>query len=432
VAGCGMTVPADAESATGPLTGGDDEESSACAECLRRGALVGRLSPRIAGLLGGGRRRPTGLLELSDDDLVEAVGGQGAGDELDRFRREFDARRASKELTRAGLDCVCRHSSSYPGDLLRLSDPPAALYVAGGRGRLRALLAEPVVTIVGGRAATPYALEVAATLGRGLSAAGVTVVSGLALGVDAAAHRGAMKGGRGAIAVLASGADVPYPAAHRHLYETIRARAAIVSELPPGTAPMRWSFPARNRIMAALGQLTVVVEAQEASGSLITADFATQLGRDVGAVPGRVTGKRAAGSNGLLRDGARVIRGPEDVLDDLLGVGQVRARDRGRSRAGSGGRRDEAGAGDGDWTPDLRRRRKALAAAVREASSVVDLEPPARRVLAAVEAGEGVEAIGRSARLPAAEVRAALGRLELMGLVARDGLGAYERTGQGI
>jgi len=430
LAGRGVKAHAD-ERAASPPAGDGNEGSSACAECLRRGALLGRLSQRIAGLLDGGDRRPAGLLELSDDDLVKAVGGQGASRQLDRFRREFDVDRARRELGRAGLDCLCRHSPCYPGGLLRLSDAPAALYVAGGRSRLSALLAEPVVTIVGGRSATPHALEVAATLGRGLSAAGVTVVSGLALGVDAAAHRGAMKGGRGAIAVLASGADVPYPSSHRTLYEAIRARAAIVSELPPGTAPMRWSFPARNRIMAALGQLTVVVEAQQASGSLITADFATQLGRDVGAVPGRVTGGRAAGSNELLRDGARVIRGPEDVLDDLLGVGELRARGRGRSSAGSRARRDEAGDRSDDLSPDLRRRREALAAAVREVSGVVELEPSVRLVLDAVEAGEGVEAIGRSARLSAGEVRAALGRLELMGLVTRDGLGAYERTGRG-
>lgn len=423
-----MNAPASPAPGTrAPQGGGGDEQPSACDVCLRRGALLGRLSPRIAGLLGGGERRPSGLLELSDDDLVEAVGGRAAGDELDRFRRRFDAAHAREELARARLECVCRHSPGYPADLLRLTDRPAALYVAGGLARLGALLAEPVVTIVGARAATPHALAVAETLGRGLSAAGVTVVSGLALGVDGAAHRGAMEGGRGAIAVLACGPDVPYPASHRRLYETIRARAVIVSELPPGTAPMRWSFPARNRIMAALGQLTVVVEAREASGSLITSDFATQLGRDVGAVPGHVTGRRAAGSNELLRDGARVIRGPEDVLDDLLGVGQLRELDDVGSDAGFERRRDGAGVGGEEPRPDLRRRREALVAAVGDVASAVDLEPPVRRVLDAVEAGEGVEAIGRSARLPAGEVRAALGRLELMGLVARDGLGAYQR-----
>jgi DNA protecting protein DprA len=275
-------------------------------------------------------------------------------------------------------------------------------------------------------------------LGRGLCAAGVTVVSGLALGVDAAAHRGALAAGDAAIAVLACGADVAYPPSHRGLYERIRSRGVVVSELPPGTPPMRWSFPARNRLMAALGELTVVVEAKERSGSLITATFAEQLGRDVGAVPGQVTGKRAAGSNRLLRDGARVIRGPEDVLDELFGIGEGAAvgpsgddrRPVDATEAAQDGAKRAGVNGDGE-AGELRRRREHLAAALEAPSGARDLEPRARRVLEAVEAGHGVEAIGAAARLSAAEVRAALGRLELVGLVARDGLGTYQRTGRG-
>lgn len=383
----------------------EDRLRDACPACLRRGALLGRLGPRIADLLRKPYTRPVGLLELPDEDLITALAGENAG-RVQRWIDRFDPDHARRAVDEAGLHCLCRHSDRYPAALLQLPDPPAALYLAGGRERLTALVREPAVTVVGGRRASPYALEVATALGRGLSAAGVTVVSGLALGVDGAAHRGAMRGGHGAIAVLASGADVPYPRSHRDLWERIRSRAAVVSELPPGTPPMRWSFPARNRIMAALGRITVVVEARERSGSLITAAFAEDLGRDVGVVPGRTTSEKAAGSNRLLRDGVSVIRGPEDVLDELFGVGS--------GAAGTIG--DEAA------------RRRALATGAARGQAVSALDPPLRRVLEAVESGHRLDAIGLEAGLGPGQVRAALGRLELLGLVSRDGLGLYERT----
>lgn len=376
----------------------------ACASCLRRGALLGRLAPRVANLLGKPYDRSLGLLELPDLDLIEAVVGRGDG-HLRRWLEGFDPDGAYAAVEAASLGAVCRHSDRYPSDLLRLPDPPAVLYVASHVGRLESLVSEPAVTLVGARAATPHALEVAASLGRGLAAAGVTVVSGLALGVDGAAHRGALRAGDGVIGVLACGADVPYPRSHRDLYRSCRARGVVLSELPPGIAPMRWSFPARNRIMAALARMTVVVEAAEPSGSLITADFAGALGRGVGAVPGRVTSRHARGSNRLLRDGAAVIRDAGDVLDELFGVGNR--------------------AGEGAGTEAVRRRSLAHGAM---ASPPADLDGRTRQVLDAVEAGHQLEAIGRRSGLPAGEVRAALGRLELLGLVSRDGLGLYERT----
>ena len=379
----------------------------ACGECLRRGGLLGRLSPRIAALLREPRQRPHGLLELSDDDLIAAVADRG-GDGVRRWLNDFDTDRAREAVEARGLEAVCRHSESYPNALEQLSDPPAVLYVAGGLARLSALVREPAVTVVGGRNATPHALEVAGALGRGLAAAGVTVVSGLALGIDAAVHRGALDGGDGALVVLACGADVPYPRSHAGLYRRVRSRGAVVSELPPGVAPMRWSFPARNRIMAALGRVTVIVEAGEPSGSLITASFAESLGRGVCAVPGRVTSARAAGSNRLLRDGASVIRGAEDVLDEVFGVG--------------------AGASERSAADAARRHALAAGAA---AAPPADLAGPVKRVLEAVEAGHRLEAIGRQSGLPPGDVRAALGRLELLGLVTRDGLGLYERAAQG-
>jgi DNA processing protein len=345
------------------------------------------------------------LLELSDEELIAALAGK-RGDQMRRWLDGFEPARARTAVESSGLDAACRHSQFYPRPLLRLPDPPAVLYVAGGIRRLEALMSEPVATVVGGRGGTAYALEVAAALGRGLAAAGVTVVSGLALGVDGAVHRGALRAGDSVLAVLACGAEMACPRSHLDLYRRVRARGVVVSELPVGVRPMRWSFPARNRIMAALGQITVVVEAGEPSGSLITAGFATSLGRGVGAVPGLVTSRKGMGSNRLLRDGATVIRGAEDVLDELFGVG----------------------AGADDVSSAEAARRRALAASDLGAPTPEDLDAPLRRVLEAVEAGQRLDAIGRVAGLPPGEVRAALGRLELLGLVARDRLGLYERA----
>jgi DNA processing protein len=222
---------------------------------------------------------------------------------------------------------VCLHSPHYPARLRTGPGAPAVLHVAGGGlERLAAVVGGgeedpvPAVAVVGTRHASAEGLEMARVLGRGLARAGVTVVSGMALGIDAAAHAGALAAPGPTVAVLAGGADTPYPPSKSALYARIRADHCVVSEMPPGFRPFRWCFPARNRIIAALGQLTVVVEGAERSGSLITADFAAALGREVAAVPGRVTSPRARGSNGLLRDGATVVLGVEDVLDAVFGA----------------------------------------------------------------------------------------------------------------
>jgi DNA processing protein len=169
-------------------------------------------------------------------------------------------------------------------------------------------------------------MEVARSLGRGLAAADVVVVSGLALGIDSAAHAGAVEVGGPTIAVLAGGADRPYPQSKARLYAAVRRDGCVISEMPPGFGGHKWCFPARNRLIAALARVTVVVEAAERSGSLITAELARDLGRDVGAVPGRVTSPLAAGTNALLKDGAAVVRSAEDALDLACGVGAWRRR----------------------------------------------------------------------------------------------------------
>jgi DNA processing protein len=206
-----------------------------------------------------------------------------------------------------------RAAPSYPPLLRAIPDPPPVLWV---RGEAPAeLLARPAVAVVGARACTSYGRSVARALGRELAAAGLVVVSGLARGIDAEAHRGALDAGGLTVAVLGCGVDRDYPAAHRELAGRIAERGLIVSEYEPGIEPAPWRFPARNRIIAGLCAATVVVEARERSGALITADFALEDGREVMVVPGEITSSVSAGSNALLRLGATPVTGAADVLE---------------------------------------------------------------------------------------------------------------------
>jgi DNA processing protein len=202
-----------------------------------------------------------------------------------------------------------------PPLLRAIHDPPARLYVRGN-GEV-ALLAEPAVAIVGARACSPYGAQVARMLGRELAAAGVLVVSGLARGIDGEAHRGALDGGGHTVAVLGCGIDRDYPAAHATLAHSIAERSLIVSEYEAGVEPAPWRFPARNRIIAGLCAVTIVVEARERSGALITADFALEEGREVFAVPGEITSALSAGANALLRLGATPLTAAADVLESF-------------------------------------------------------------------------------------------------------------------
>jgi DNA processing protein len=414
----------------------------ACAACLRHSALIGLLGGRLAAVLGGRDHRLGGVLGLAEEELIAAVAGAGAS-EARAFLAEFDPEAAHHALDDLGQGAACRHADSYPRSLLALADAPPVLYFTGEADALAELLAAPVATVVGSRTPSRYAIEVGHELGRALAIAGVTVVSGLALGVDAAVHRGALAGGGHALAVLAGGADVPYPKANRALYDRVVQDGAVVSELPPGQLPLRWSFPARNRIMAGLASLTVVVEATESSGTLITAEFAAQLGREVGAVPGQVTSRRAAGSNRLLREGAAVIRSAEDALDELFGVGTEERF--GRWEAAEGGDARQASlplgaatAGDrrpappdtgaDGFTPALEPSTGGGPRRPRSRDAEPALDPLERCVLDLVEGGETVDAIARDAGLSPGRARATLGRLELMGLVARHGFAGYART----
>jgi DNA processing protein len=300
----------------------------ACDACLRHTWLIARLAGYIERerLVGSGAL--TLLLALDDQALLSAL---PATPEVVAEYECFSAPRARAAIVAAGLAAYCRHDERYPTALRDLPDPPAMVHVAGDAALyLAATVADrPAVAVVGARRATEYGLQSARAIGRGLAAADVPVVSGMALGVDSAAHAGAVEVGGPTVAVLAGGADRPYPSSKRRLYAAIRRYGCVVAELPPGFAAFRWSFPARNRIIAALARLTVVVEARERSGSLITAELARDLGRDVAAVPGRVSSPLAAGTNALLKDGAAMVRGPEDALDLACGVGAWHERDRG-------------------------------------------------------------------------------------------------------
>jgi DNA processing protein len=359
-------------------------ELRACAECLRRSWLLALLGPYIEKVATGsvGRRSPE-LLRLGNEELVEAVAPR-VGERLVGRVTVLSEDRLRRQLREAECWAICRHDDLYPSGLRDAADAPWALVGRGDLGLLVGLEPEAAVTIVGSRRATAYGREVARELAREVSAAGLVVVSGLAFGIDACAHRGALDAGGRTLAVLGCGPDTPYPAAHRSLWRQVVETGAVASELPPGSTPWRWSFPARNRVMAAVAGMTVVVEAAPRSGSLITADLATELGRDLGAVPGPVTSRASAGPNELLAGGACVVRDGQDVLDALLGAGAARVIHTGPP-----------------------------------------LDPELAAVLAAVEEGA---ANADALDLPAGRAAATLARLELLGYLAATPVGTFTRT----
>lgn len=379
----------------------------ACPACLRRA--------RLLALVGGGleiahkRRRPIrDVLALDDEALLAAASGPDGPEALRERLAAFDPFGLLVAAADAELEVLCRHTADYPEGLADDHARPHALFVRGGeeaRARLARLLGAerapgepvPVASIVGTRRASTEGLEVARALGRGLASAGVTVVSGMALGIDSAAHTGAVEAGGATIAVLAGGADVPYPASKSRLYRSILASGgAVVSELPPGFRAFRWNFPARNRIIAGLAPVTIVVEAAERSGSLITAELALELGRDVGAVPGPVLSWRSRGTNALLRDGATLVRDAVDALDLTVGVTAAE---------------------------EARRR-----AATERTPPPATLPPELTALLAAVEDGQDTVAKLTPDAAGASVVRAGLMELQLLGLIRRTPDGRLART----
>jgi DNA processing protein len=359
----------------------------ACPQCLRRSRLLEHLAPYIEKIATGapGRRSPE-LLRLDDEDLVEVAAPKVAEQILARVAA-VPEERLYGDLEEAGCWACCRHDPLFPPGLRDAADAPWALIGRGERGLLARLNPDGAVTVVGARRASTYGREAARELGRQLAATGLAVVSGLAFGIDACAHRGALEAGF-TVAVLGCGADVVYPAAHRSLWRRIGESGLVLSELPPGSGAWRWSFPARNRIMAALSGMTVVVEAAERSGSLITADLAADLGRDLGAVPGPIGLRLSAGPNNLLAGGACLVRDAQDVLDAMLGPG-VRRVDR-----------------EGPL-----------------------LEPPQLAVLEALEMGaDTCDAVAADLGLSGGEAATTLAALESLGYVNCSLVGVYSRT----
>ncbi|HEU5065877.1 MAG TPA: DNA-processing protein DprA [Gaiellaceae bacterium] len=233
------------------------------------------------------------------------------------FARTFDEGTYLGRLRESGVTWVPRTDPGFPPLLGAIHDPPPGLFVRGGAAV--EALRRPAVAVVGARACSPYGAQVARLLGRELAAAGLVVVSGLARGIDGEAHRGALEAGGTTVAVLGCGIDRDYPAAHAELAARIRASGLVVSEYAPGVEPAPWRFPARNRVIAGLAAVTVVVEARERSGALITADLALEEGREVFAVPGEITSALSLGTNELLRLGAAPLLSAADVLE-LFGL----------------------------------------------------------------------------------------------------------------
>ncbi|MEX2107907.1 MAG: DNA-processing protein DprA [Solirubrobacterales bacterium] len=354
---------------------------------MGRAHLLALLAPYIEKIATGapGSRSPE-LLRLSNEDLAEVAAPKVVSQVLGRVAA-VPHRQREAELIAVECWACCRHDSLYPAGLRDAADAPWALIGKGDPGLLADLRPEGAVTVVGARRASTYGRQVARDLARDLSRAGLVVVSGLAFGIDACAHRGALEAGT-TIAVLGCGPDVAYPAAHRSLWRQVAEQGLVLSELPPGTSPWRWSFPARNRIMAALAGMTVVVEAAERSGSLITADLAADLGRDLAAVPGPVGSRLSAGPNNLLAGGACVVRDAQDVLDAMLGPGAQQV--------------DRAGP---------------------------RLEPAQLSVLSSLERGEETaDGIAVDLDISGAEAATALATLEALGYVSCSLVGAYSRT----
>ncbi len=318
-----------------------------------------------------------GVLSSEEEDLSAFLGSRERARAVLRAGDDAEADRWAARVEAAGVRLVTAFDPEYPAALVEIADPPFLLFALGRLERLRL----PAIAIVGSRDASRYGRDVAARLAREIAGAGVTVVSGFARGVDAAAHEAALEGPGGTIAVLGCGVDVDYPREHRRLKERLAADHLLLSEYPPGTEPRPQNFPIRNRVIAGLSAGIVVVEASRRSGSLITARLAADFGRDVFAVPGSVFSPTSEGTHALLKDGAILCRGAEDVLAELF--------------------------------PSVGRPRAAAAAP----SVAVEISAEARRMLELLAREDlSAEELAHALDLPAATVLAGLFELEAAGL----------------
>jgi DNA processing protein len=343
--------------------------------------------------VGGNARRYQDLLRLgppaevfrsSSRALGTAVGAACAG-AIAGFGWQRVAQQQAALAARCGARLVLLDDPEYPPLLRPIELPPPFLLVRGELLPDDSLAA----AIVGSRRGTPYGLRVAETLGRDLGSRGVTVVSGLARGVDTAAHQGALDPGGRTVAVLGSGVDVVYPPENRRLAGKVLEAGALVSQFPMGTPPLTHHFPARNRLIAGMTLGTVVVEAAERSGALITARLAGELGREVYAVPGNVSSPGSHGTNALIRDGAKLVQGWEDIVEEWPSEWRGALRQPSADAPASEGREPEINSGE-----------RAILSALGD-------EPVA------------VDTLVEESHLPSSQVSAGLLALELRGLVRR-------------
>lgn len=279
--------------------------------------LVPGLGPRLTAALLERFGSPQAILQAEPAQLREVPHiGEKLSQDLYQAMRRVDVAGEVEQITRHNVRLVQLGTPEYPASLADIYDPPHLLYLRGG---IEARDAK-AVALVGSRQCTSYGQRVAERLAMGLVRAGYTVVSGLARGIDGAAHRGALKAGGRTLAVLAGGLSRIYPPEHADLAQEVEASGALLSEAAMRLDPMAGMFPARNRIISGLSQGVVIIEAAERSGALITASHAGEQGRTVFAVPGPVDSAASAGAHGLLRKGAILVRGVEDILEELEGV----------------------------------------------------------------------------------------------------------------
>ena len=278
-------------------------------------ALAPGLGPGLAHRLLACYGTPAAILAADKKALLQVPGiGHKSVAGLDYQLLAQEANRQLQQAQQHGVTVVTLDDERYPRLLRQIYRPPLLLFVQGDVAQLD----RPAVAMVGSRAATSYGRKMASSLAQELAAAGLTVVSGVALGIDGAAHSGAVQTGK-TIGVLGCGLDVVYPRQHKNLYGQIAEQGALVSEYPFATRPEPFRFPARNRIISGLSLGTVVVEAARRSGSLITAQLALEQGRDVFAVPGRIDSARSDGVHKLLQEGATLVSAVEDIVVALAG-----------------------------------------------------------------------------------------------------------------
>lgn len=351
---------------------------------------------------------PEGIWEASCAELRKWGVPQRTAEALAARRRSFRLDRAEETMCAAGMSFVAFGTPQYPAELTHLQMPPAGLFVRGATGAVGRMRSMPRVTIVGTRKASAYGVRATEAFAAAFARSGIAVVSGMALGIDSKAHEAALEASGLTVAVLGCGLDIVYPPRNRWLYDKIAKCGAVVSELPPGTPPARWTFPRRNRILAALGDAVMVVEAPRASGALQTVTWALSLGRPVFSVPGSIYADGQRGCNLLLYDGAGVAVDPRVTVEDFLF--QTRNQRDGRL-PGDCSSRPGCGAGE----------------AVCEGGTRGDAGRES--VLKALASGPAsVDRLVETTGLQVRELLVTLVALELDDLVRRAGPGAYARA----